>query len=153
MVHEHLSRFSPRSYELDSYRHLNNGVYLGWFEQGRLEYLQSLGFSYDGFADRSQWMVVARTEVDFRKAVHLGDTLTLETRVESIGRSSVRFRQQLRTTAAPPTSTASTASPASPAALAPLAAEALTVMVFSGADGRSIPVPDDFRSAVGETAG
>jgi acyl-CoA thioester hydrolase len=137
MVHRHTSRFSARSYELDSYRHLNNGVYLGWFEQARLEYLQSLGFSYDGFADREQWIVVARTEVDFRVPLHLGDAVGIETVVEALGRSSVRFRQRMRRDAA-----------ATPA----LAAEALTVMVFSGPDGRSIPVPDDFRAAVGEVA-
>jgi acyl-CoA thioester hydrolase len=134
MVHVHTSRFTARSYELDSYRHLNNGVYLGWFEQARLEYLQSLGFSYDGFADRRQWIVVARTEVDFRAPLHLGDAVAIETVVEALGRSSVRFRQHMRR--APDT----------------LAAEALTVMVFSGSEGRSVPVPDDFRLAVGTPA-
>src|SRR6185503_16356064 len=107
MAHLHTSRFAARSYELDSYRHLNNGVYLGWFEQGRLEYLQSLGFSYDGFADRRQWIVVARTEVDFRKPLHLGDAIALETRVEGFGRSSVRFRQRMLAT--PASATAATA--------------------------------------------
>jgi len=135
MVHRHTSRFSARSYELDSYRHLNNGVYLGWFEQARLDYLQSLGFSYDGFADREQWLVVARTEVDFRVPLHLGDAVGIETVVEALGRSSVRFRQHMRREATPV-----------------LAAEAVSVMVFSGPDGRSVPVPDDFRAAVGEIA-
>jgi len=133
MVHVHTSRFAARSYELDSYRHLNNGVYLGWFEQARLEYLQSLGFSYDGFADRRQWLVVARTEVDFRVPLHLGDAVAIETVVEALGRSSVRFRQRLRRDA-------------------DVAAEALSIMVFSGPDGRSTPVPDDFRAAVGAVA-
>ena len=140
MVHVHTSRFSARSYEMDSYRHLNNGVYLGWFEQARLEYLQSLGFSYDGFADREQWIVVARTEVDFRAPLHLGDAVGIETVVEALGRSSVRFRQRMRRDAG--------SAGATPA----LAAEALSVMVFAGPDGRSIPVPDDFRAAVGEVA-
>jgi len=133
MVHVHTSRVSARSYELDSYRHLNNGVYLGWFEQARLEYLQSLGFSYDGFADRRQWLVVARTEVDFRVPLHLGDAVAIETVVEALGRSSVRFRQSMRRDA-------------------DVAAEALSIMVFSGPDGRSTPVPDDFRAAVGAVA-
>src|SRR6187401_1964970 len=106
MPHVHVSRFEARSYEIDSYRHLNNGVYLAWFEHARLQYLQSLGFSYDLFADRRQWIVMA------------------------LGRSSVRFRQQMRRL--------QEGRPADPPAC-----EAQTVMVFS-ADGRSIPIPDDF---------
>lgn len=152
MVHVHISRFAPRSYELDSYRHLNNGVYVGWFEQGRLEYLQSLDFSYDGFADRRQWIVVARTEVDFRRPLHLGDAVALETRVVAFGRSSVRFSQRMLATP-PATTAAAAAAPGGATPTAALAAEALTVMVFSGPDGRSIPVPDDFRLAVGEVEG
>jgi 4-hydroxybenzoyl-CoA thioesterase len=139
MPHVHRSRFRPRSYEIDSYRHLNNGVYLGWFEQGRLEWLSSLGFSYDGFADREQWIVVARTEVDFRSALQLDDEVELSTEVVAMGRSSVRFRQQMRRLRD------------GRAEEAP-ACEALTVMVFS-AGGRSIPIPDDFRAAVGTVGG
>ena len=135
MPHVHTSRFEARSYEIDSYRHLNNGVYLAWFEHARLQYLQSLGFSYDLFADRRQWIVVARTEVDFRQALHAGDVVELSTEVMALGRSSVRFRQQMRRL--------QEGRPADPPAC-----EAQTVMVFS-ADGRSIPIPDDFRAAVG----
>ena len=135
MPHVHTSRFEARSYEIDSYRHLNNGVYLAWFEHARLQYLQSLGFSYDGFADRRQWIVVARTEVDFRAPLHVGDVMDLDTQVVALGRSSVRFRQVLRR-----------------AAGGGPAAEALTVMVFSGPDGGSVPIPEDFRAAVGPAA-
>ena len=144
MAHVHTSRFAARSYEMDSYRHLNNGVYLGWFEQARLEYLQSLGFSYDGFADRRQWIVVARTEVDFRVPLHLGDAVAIQTVVEARGRSSVRFRQRMRRDAGGGDGARPADAPA---------AEAFTVMVFSGPEGRSVPVPDDFRLAVGAPAG
>ena len=150
MAHVHTSRFAARSYEMDSYRHLNNGVYLGWFEQARLEYLQSLGFSYDGFADRRQWIVVARTEVDFRAPLHLGDAVAVETVVEALGRSSVRFRQRMRRAAGHGDGARPATAPDAPDVPA---AEAFTVMVFSGPEGRSVPVPDDFRLAVGAPAG
>jgi acyl-CoA thioester hydrolase len=130
MPHVHRSRFAARSYELDSYRHLNNGVYVSWFEQARLDWLLALGFSYDGFADRSQRFVVAHTEVDFRRPVQLGDELEIETSVAALGRSSVRFRQVMRRGGEP-------------------VCEAATVMVFSGDGGSSIAIPEDFRAAVG----
>lgn len=136
MAHLHASRFRARSYELDSYRHLNNGVYVSWFEQGRLEWLQSLGFSYDGFADREEWFVVARTEVDFRAPLHIDEEVVLETSVERLGRTSVTFRQRMRR--------AHGGRPHEP-----LVCEALTVMVFTGPGGGAIPIPEDVRAAVG----
>lgn len=134
MAHSVSSRFTVRSYEVDSYAHLNNGAYVNWFEQGRLDWLLSLGFSYDGLAARQQWFVVGRTEVDFRRPLVTGEAVELTTELLALGRSSVRYRQVMRLLEAD----------GSPG---PLAAEALTVMVFSGEGGGSIPIPDDFRRA------
>ncbi len=130
-----LSAFQVRSYEVDSYRHLNNGVYLGWFEQGRLDWLQARGFSYDGLADRGHWMVVVRTEVDFRSALNTGDRVVVSTVTEGLGRTSVRFRQSM------------VRADDSGRATEVVAAEAFTVMAFTDTQ-RAIPVPEDFRAAV-----
>lgn len=127
------SRFRVRSYEVDSYSHLNNGVFVSWFEQGRLDYLESLGFSYDGFARRKEWFVVARTEVDFRRPLVAGDEVRMSTEVVRWGRSSVRFRQVM--------TAVDRGDDEGPAA------EATTVMVFHGEDGRSVSIPEDFRAA------
>ena len=127
--HAVTSRFTVRSYEVDSYAHLNNGVYLSWFEQGRLDWLRSKGFSYDGFAERKQWFVVARTEVDFRRALLTGDEVLMTTRLEGLGRTSVRYRQVITAVGddAP-------------------ACEAFTIMAFTD-NTRAVPIPDDFRAA------
>ena len=133
MDHETRSVFTVRSYEVDSYAHLNNGVYVSWLEQARLDFLQSLGFSYDGFAERQQWFVVARIEVDFRAPLRTGDAVDVITRVTELGRSSVRFAQTMQR-------------PEGRRGSPLLVCEASTLMVFSGADGRSIPIPDDVRA-------
>jgi acyl-CoA thioester hydrolase len=129
----HRSSFRARSYELDSYRHLNNAVYLSWFEQARLEFLLAHGFSYDGFADRKQWMVVVRIEVDFRAAVHEGEELEIATSVSALGRSSVRFLQRMQR------------------GEDETVCEARTVMAFTGEAG-SIPIPEDVRQALAPEA-
>ena len=128
MTHVVRSSFTVRSYEGDSYGHLNNGVYLGWLEQGRLDWLLSKGFSYDGFAEREEWFVVGRTEVDFRAPLIVGQAIELHSEIERLGNSSVVFRQRMLTLEGE------------------LACEAKTVMVFS-AHGASIPIPADFRAA------
>jgi len=134
MAHTVRSRFTVRSYEVDSYGHLNNGVYVNWFEQGRLDWLQSLEYSYDSLAARQQWFVVGRTEVDYRRPLNGGDTIELVTELARLGRSSVRYRQTMLAVG-------------EDGVPGPVAAEALTVMVFSGAGGGSIPIPDDFRQS------
>lgn len=140
-VHQVVSRFAVRSYETDSYRHLNNGVYVNWLEHGRQEYFQSLGFSYDSLADREQWVVVARAEVDFKAALHDGDEVELTSHIEHFGRTSCRFRQVMRLASGHPRE-------------GQVACEGMTVMVFTGTDG-SIPVPEDVRRAAetGQPAG
>jgi len=135
------SDFTVRSYEVDSYAHLNNSVYVSWFEQGRLLWLRSRGFTYDSLAARKQSMVVARTEVNFRRPLVEGDRIDLTTRIVSLGRSSVHWLQVMRRLGAD----AEVAAPE-----APVVTEASTVMVFSGQDGRAIPIPEDFRAVVEE---
>lgn len=141
--HDVRSVFSVRSYEIDSYAHVNNGVYIAWFEHGRQLWLKTKGYTYDSLAARKQWFVVARTEVDFRQPLNEGQTAELTTSIESLGRSSVRWKQTLRLT---PEVAESTDPMVSPDRV--VVAEAVTVMVFSGEGGGSIPIPSDFRAAV-----
>lgn len=131
--HQVVSRFAVRSYEIDSYRHLNNGVYASWLEQGRLDWLLALGFSYDSLADRKQWFVVARAELDFRASLQLGDQVDLTTVLEGWGRTSCRFRQMM-------------ARAPGHARAGELACEGLTIMVVTGPDG-PIPLPEDLLAA------
>jgi len=136
MNHQVRSRFRVRSYEVDSYGHLNNGVYVNLFEQGRLDYLMSLGFSYDGFAERQEWIVVGRTEVVFRKPVHSGNELVVVSEVEGLGRTSARFDQRMYIAGVDGLESGE------------IVCQANTLMVFSGVGGGSTPIPDDFRAAV-----
>jgi acyl-CoA thioester hydrolase len=133
------SEFTVRSYEVDSYAHLNNGVYVAWFEQGRLLWLRSRGYTYDSLAAAKQWLVVARTEVDFRRPLVESNRVELSSCIVSLGRSSVRWLQIMRLLG-PEAEVAERS--------APVVAEATTVMVFSGEGKGSIPIPEHFRAAV-----
>ena len=54
--------------DLDTFNHVNNAVYLTYFEQARVRYFRSLGWRSN---DAS--VVVARSEVNYRKPIFLGD--------------------------------------------------------------------------------
>jgi acyl-CoA thioester hydrolase len=126
-------RLTVRSHELDAYAHVNNAEYQHWFEEGREELLRAGGRDYDWYpANLNLWIVVVRTEIDFKTPARRRTVCDIHTKLARIGDRSVTFRQ---------------------AAIrddGTILAQARTVMVFAR-DGRSMPVPDDFRARFTET--
>ena len=87
-------RIRIRWRDVDNYGHVNNAVYLTYLEEVRDEWLgRSLG-SADGIWD---W-VLARVAIDFRRELTLADDAVLaRCRLDSIGTSSVRTREEIVT--------------------------------------------------------
>jgi acyl-CoA thioester hydrolase len=120
-------RLAVRSHEIDSYAHVNNAAYQHWFEEGREMLLRAGGRDYDWYPARlGLFFVVVRTEIDFRFPARRNTVCDVHTRVARIGEKSVTFRQ------------------AAVRDDGQVLSQARTVMVFTR-EGRSEPVPDDFR--------
>jgi acyl-CoA thioester hydrolase len=121
-------RLTVRSHELDAYAHVNNAVYQQWFEEGREALLRAGGRDYEWYpANLGLFVVVVRTELDFRHGARRQNVLDVATRLAAVGERSITFRQ------------------AAVRSDGRLLAEARTVMVFTR-DGKAVPVPDDFRA-------
>ena len=75
--------------DTDALGHVNNGSFIVYAETGRLEFLGLLGG-----AVRS--LILAHLSVDFRRQVHFGESLAVETWVERVGTTSVTLRQAIR---------------------------------------------------------
>lgn len=122
--------FDVRSYEIDVYDHVNNAVYVQWLEHGRCKLLQDMGFDYVNIGDK--WGVrfmTVRTDISYRRALKLGDRVSVATSVERFGNTSVTFRQVITTEDKPEP-----------------AADALVVVVYTDVDtGRPTAVPAEFR--------
>lgn len=71
--------------EMDAFQHVNNAVYLRWFETARIEWLAKVAFTESGGAGP----ILARTEIDYRLPVVWPDTVEVTVGVASVGRSSV----------------------------------------------------------------
>jgi YbgC/YbaW family acyl-CoA thioester hydrolase len=92
-----LTQFEARSYEIDPYGHLNNAVFVNWFEQGRLCYLRDRGMDYMSIPEVHRVrIVVVRQDVTYKAEVRLGDVLELTTHVARFGTSSFTFEHTLR---------------------------------------------------------
>lgn len=69
-----------RSYECDSYGHVNNAVYLNYLELGRHAYLRENGISMEDLRVQGIGLWVARVAIDYRSPASTDDVLTILTR-------------------------------------------------------------------------
>lgn len=69
--------FSARGYELDSYNHINNAVYLNYFEHARWEFFRELGL-YEFLRGNDNFPVVTDLHIRYQREVRLFDELRIE---------------------------------------------------------------------------
>lgn len=77
------SRLSPvivrvRTYELDSFGHVNNSVYLNYMEESRSEFLRQLGLSFHDFAQLGVHLVIAEARVRYVAPARYGQEIRIE---------------------------------------------------------------------------
>lgn len=80
--------------DLDALGHVNNAVYLTYFEVARAAYFSRLERDWVGRGH----FILARAEVDFLRPIHLEDPVEVGVRVVRIGRSSfdMEYRVEVR---------------------------------------------------------
>ncbi|MFT7617230.1 MAG: YbgC/YbaW family acyl-CoA thioester hydrolase [Planctomycetota bacterium] len=118
-----------RSYELDPYKHVNNGAYVNWLENGREMFLRAEGRDYYSYpTELDAWFVVVNINCDFMSPALAGEEVEVSTRLAKIGNSSVVFRQTIRRTSDNK-----------------MRARARVVMCFADSNDESMRVPEDFR--------
>lgn len=92
----HLTTLQVRSYECDSYGHVNNAVYLNYLELARMTYLRDMGFDMHRFRRLGYGVWVARLDIRFRAPATTEDQLTIETTPVKKGKTSGMLRQVVR---------------------------------------------------------
>ena len=70
--------------------------YLKYFERARTHLLEERGLSVTALLKDGTQFLVVHAEVDYRSPARYGETLTIETKVTQIGRSSVTFAHVIR---------------------------------------------------------
>lgn len=117
--------------DMDAFGHVNNVVYIRWFESGRIDLLETFG-SVVSMEPGGIGPILASIQCDYKKQLHFPDTVHIGTRVGKIGRTSataehVVYSEQLRAIAATGTS---------------------TMVVFDYEANRPVRVPEDLRQAM-----
>jgi len=70
-----------RGYELDSFGHVNNSVYLNYFEQARWEIFHDLGI-LSFFSENNLFLVVTEIRIRYSREIKLFDELEIRTIVK-----------------------------------------------------------------------
>lgn len=121
--------------DMDAMGHVNNTVYLRWFETARITWLLQTGLLEQGSPTGP---ILARTEIDYRIPVTFPDTVEVSVHAERVGNTSVTLAYTVRSTARD----------------GALVAEGRTVMVMIElASGRSVALSDVQRAKIQEMAG
>ncbi|WP_119069205.1 acyl-CoA thioesterase [Rubrobacter indicoceani] len=85
------TRLRVRYSETDAQRIVNNGVYLAYFEVGRVEWLRNAGFSYAELERDGYGFVVVKAEIEYGKPARFDDELTVRTTLLELRRASLSF--------------------------------------------------------------
>jgi acyl-CoA thioester hydrolase len=89
-------KLTVRTYECDSYGHVNNANYLNYLEYARYELLRDVGFDYQAMTKAGYGIYIARIEIDYKKPAVADDELVIESRPVKKGAVSGIIAQEIK---------------------------------------------------------
>jgi len=122
---EHRVRYS----DTDHFGVVYYARYLDWFEAGRTEILRAKGITYSELEKKGLFAPVVEIKVNYKKPARYDDIVELETSVEHVGNSSVKFVYKVFNKETKE-----------------LLAEAYTVNVFINKEMESVRIPEEVRT-------
>jgi acyl-CoA thioester hydrolase len=78
--------------EMDAYRHVNNVAYIRYLENGRVEYMRRIGWP-DVEKETGVGPILASLHCRFRRPLTYPDTITIGTRLGTLGEDRFTVRQ------------------------------------------------------------
>ena len=84
-----------RTYECDSYNHVNNANYLNYLEFARYEFLKDVDFDYDKAFKSGYGTYISRIEIDYKRPAFTGDVLIIKTKPIKMGAVSGTLSQEI----------------------------------------------------------
>jgi thioesterase-3 len=127
---EYLTEIKVRGYHADFYGHVNNARYLEFFEEDRWASLESRVDLRKLMAQGLIFLVV-NINVNYRKAVPVGETLLVRTCLDSIGNKSAVLKQEIIVKGSEK-----------------VAADALVTFVIRDQSGRAVPLEGELLAQI-----
>ena len=77
-----------RTYELDSFAHVNNAEYLHYCEDARTQFFAQMGLAFSDLRAHAVQLVIVEARLRFLKSAGAGDTLTIRGRFREVRAAS-----------------------------------------------------------------
>lgn len=117
----------------DAFQHVNNTIYLRWFESARIVYFGLIGLS-ELYAGERIGPIMAAISCNYRKPVVFPDTVQVGARIEKLGRTSLVMTHAV----------------VSLKQGAVVADGGSTIVLIDYATGKPTPLPDGLRRRIAE---
>jgi len=118
--------------DLDAQGHLNNAMYMTYFETARLKYFYHLKMFEAGSSFLDIGMIMAEAQVTFKKAVVYGDNVKVGVRTSRLGNKSMTCEQVIVNTDTGEE----------------LATGSTVLVGYDYRSGKTHPIPDDWRKKI-----
>lgn len=119
-----------RGYHCDFYGHVNNARYLEFFEEDRWARMESK-IDFKDWATRGLAFLVVNINVNYRKAVGVGEIVTVCTDIDAFNKKSAVLKQEIRFKRS-----------------GEVAAEALVTFVIIDKSGKAVTMEGDLRREI-----
>lgn len=84
-----------RTYECDSYGHVNNATFLNYCEVARVELLEKMGYDLAGLKKAGFLLVIVKIEMEYKKPAYANDELEVSVDWIERGKTSAAFNQEI----------------------------------------------------------
>lgn len=84
-----------RSYECDSYGHVNHAVFLNYLEVARIEFLKTMGFTLDSLKTNNLLLPIVKIEIEYKRQIMSGEKIIVSVEWTKIKYSSSVFEQTI----------------------------------------------------------
>lgn len=91
---EYLTEIKVRGYHVDFYGHVNNARYLEFLEEGRWALFESR-IDLHKWVEQGLLFLVVNININYRRAVGVGEILQVATCLDKVGRKSAVLRQEI----------------------------------------------------------
>ena len=82
MAREHAYKHKVQYYETDQMGIVHHSNYIRWFEEGRTDYMSTLGMGYHKMEEAHIYCPVLSVEADFLRMVRFGDVVTVNLKIK-----------------------------------------------------------------------